>query len=92
MTWAPGEDRIVHVGRGRQDAVNGRPELDPLGFGHVVVRFLLVHFVQIADDERPRIADAPPAHEADVIGSRRDVRIHGHAELVGRGVRPGPPP
>ena len=53
-----GEDVIVHIGRRLNNAIDDGIERNSLRLVGVVVGLLLVDLVEIADDERPRIADA----------------------------------
>ena len=55
----------------------GRVQLDALGLLDIVVRFLLHDLVQVADDEGPRVADAPLVDQANVVQADRGVGRHG---------------
>jgi hypothetical protein len=75
-----GEDVIIDVGRGADDAVDRAVEFDALGLVDVVVGLLLLHFSKVADDESAGVADAPTVDDADVVNALRTVRRNGDGE------------
>ncbi len=77
-----GENVIVHVGRRLDDAVDGRAERNRLRLVGVVVGLPLGDFRLVADDERPRVADAAVADDAHILDAERGVGRQRHLEAL----------
>ncbi len=82
-----GENVVIHVGRRLDDAIDDGVELNLLGLVGVVVRLLLVDFVDVADGKRAGIADAAARDDTHVLDAERRIGRQRHLEALGGQIR-----
>src|SRR5262249_1462236 len=89
LTLLSREYVIINISWTVDNPIDDGINLDALGLLHVVVGFLLLDFLLIANAKRPRIADAPFVNEAHVVKSDWDAGINRDFEFrdnwLGRG-------
>ena len=76
-----GDLKVIDLSRGGDAAVDRGADGDLLGLFDVVVRLFFQFFVEVADDEDARIADAEIVEQADVVRPDRHALVDRDVEL-----------